>query len=82
MRKTTQKLREYSLSCISELEFVPLTGALIDEAILKQRDMKAQDSPNPCDVEFLRRWFTDKKMGNCKFPSRTAVVTFHEEAAM
>lgn len=26
--------------------------------------MKAQDSPNACDVEFLRRWFTDKRMGD------------------
>jgi hypothetical protein len=26
--------------------------------------MKTQDSPNACDVEFLRRWFRDKNMGD------------------
>ena len=37
---------------------------MTDEAILRAKEMKAQDSPNSCDVDFLRRWFTDKKMGN------------------
>lgn len=27
-----------------------------------------QDSPNKCDIEFLRRWFKDEKMGD--FPLR------------
>jgi hypothetical protein len=26
--------------------------------------MKTQDSPNSCDVDFLRRWFKDKDMGD------------------
>lgn len=26
--------------------------------------MMEQDSPNKCDVEFLRRWFKDKNMGD------------------
>ncbi|KAE9367123.1 hypothetical protein N431DRAFT_350598 [Stipitochalara longipes BDJ] len=35
-----------------------------NEAILKYKEMKSEHSPNPCDLEFLRRWFEDKKMGN------------------
>lgn len=35
-----------------------------DEAVLRHKEMMEQDSPNKCDVEFLRRWFKDKNMGD------------------
>ncbi|KUJ08191.1 uncharacterized protein LY89DRAFT_677081 [Mollisia scopiformis] len=39
-----------------------------NEAVLRHKEMMHQDSPNKCDVEFLRRWFKDEKMGD--FPLR------------
>jgi hypothetical protein len=35
-----------------------------NEAVLRHKEMMEQDSPNKCDVEFLRRWFKDKNMGD------------------
>jgi len=31
---------------------------------LLYKELKAQHSPNSCDVEFLRKWFSDKNMGD------------------
>jgi hypothetical protein len=36
--------------------------------------MKAQDSPNDCDIVFLRRWFADKNMGNFPLIGRDSYV--------
>jgi hypothetical protein len=36
--------------------------------------MKSQHSPNSCDLEFLRRWFKDKNMGNLPLIGRDSTL--------
>jgi len=45
-----------------------------NEAVLRQTEMKAQHSPNACDLEFLRRWFKDKNMGDFPLIGRDSTL--------
>lgn len=62
--KTRDKLKEYSSPpLVTELNIALLKSSL-DEAILRYKELKTQHSPNSCDLEFLRRWFKGKNMGD------------------
>ena len=63
MLNAREKLKEYSETPFSCLKIPSLTE-VADDTVMQQKQMKAEHSPNTCDVEFLQRWFKDEKMGD------------------
>jgi len=74
MLQAREKLKEYSKFVKFRSIKLSNTDSIIDEAVLLQKQMKSQDSPNSCDIEFLRRWFKDKNSGNFPLIGRDSTL--------
>lgn len=74
MLRAREKLKEYSWTHLESNVKIAFSDNVVDEAVLQYTEMKTQDSPNSCDVEFLRRWFKDKNMGDFPLIGRDSTL--------
>ncbi len=73
MLKTREKLQEYGHAPQKCFQYL-FAKIFPDDMLLRYKVLKSQHSPNSCDLDFLRRWFRDKNLGDFPLMGKDSTI--------